>query len=311
MPNRVARKTATCGSRHSRSGRAPDSRPGRAARPGAWPQVTRGVYSWLQALRSLCVRAIRRFTIHPVLPDALDPLRSLMLNLRWSWHAGTRELFASIDPASRELAEQDPAALLGKVPQDRLAALAADPGFLQRLAAASADLRDYLTQPRWYQGESAGAQWPAAVAYFSPEYGITAALPQYSGGLGILAGDHLKAASDLGVPLIGVGLLYRHGYFTQSLSVEGWQTERYPASDPNGLPLTLLRDADGAPVRVSVTLADSAELSAQIWVAQVGRVPLLLLDSYVEENDPELREITDRLYGGRTDHRLRQELLLG
>ena len=257
------------------------------------------------------MRAIRRFTIHPVLPDALDPLRSLMLNLRWSWHAGTRELFASIDPASRELAEQDPAALLAKVPQDRLAALAADPGFLQRLAAASADLRDYLTQPRWYQGEPASAERPAAVAYFSPEYGITAALPQYSGGLGILAGDHLKAASDLGVPLVGVGLLYRHGYFTQSLSVEGWQTERYPASDPNGLPLTLLRDADGAPVRVSVTLADSAELSAQIWVAQVGRVPLLLLDSYVEENDPELREITDRLYGGGTDHRLRQELLLG
>jgi len=269
------------------------------------------VFSWLEALRSLSVRAIRRFTIHPVLPDALDPLRSLMLNLRWSWHAGTRELFASIDPASRELAEQDPAALLGKVPQDRLAAVAADPGFLQRLAAASADLRDYLTQPRWYQSESASAQWPAAVAYFSPEYGITAALPQYSGGLGILAGDHLKAASDLGVPLIGVGLLYRHGYFTQSLSGEGWQTERYPASDPNGLPLTLLRDEAGAAVRISVALADSAEVSAQIWVAQVGRVPLLLLDSYVEENNPELREITDRLYGGGTDHRLRQELLLG
>jgi glycogen phosphorylase len=257
------------------------------------------------------VRAIRRFTIRPVLPDALDPLRSLMLNLRWSWDAGTRELFASIDPASRDLAEQDPAALLGKVPQDRLAALAADPGFLERLAAASADLGDYLTQPRWYQGEPASAQWPAAIAYFSPEYGITAALPQYSGGLGILAGDHLKAASDLGVPLIGVGLLYRHGYFTQSLTGEGWQTERYPASDPNGLPLTLLREESGAAVRVSVTLAGSAELSAQIWVAQVGRVPLLLLDSYVEENDPELREITDRLYGGGTDHRLRQELLLG
>jgi starch phosphorylase len=272
---------------------------------------TRGVIWWLQALRSLSVRAIRRFTIHPVLPDALDPLGSLMLNLRWSWHAGTRELFASIDPASRELAEQDPVALLGKVPQDRLAALAADPGFLGRLAAAGADLRDYLTQPRWYQGEPASDQLPAAIAYFSPEYGITAALPQYSGGLGILAGDHLKAASDLGVPLIGVGLLYRHGYFTQSLSVEGWQTERYPASDPNGLPLTLLRDAAGAAVRVSVALADSAVLSAQIWVAQVGRVPLLLLDSYVEENDPELREVTDRLYGGGTDHRLRQELLLG
>jgi glycogen phosphorylase len=272
------------------------------------------------------VRAIRRFTIHPVLPEGLDPLRSLMLNLRWSWHAGTRELFASIDPPSRELAEQDPVTLLSRVPQDRLARLAADPEFLDRLRAASDDLRDYLTGPRWYQAQSADAaadglvqapadggtgKPPAAIAYFSPEFGITAALPQYSGGLGILAGDHLKAASDLGVPLIGVGLLYRHGYFTQSLSIEGWQTERYPASDPNGLPLTLLRDGDGNPVRVSVGLADGATLSAQIWVAQVGRVPLLLLDSYVEENDPDLREITDRLYGGGTDHRLRQEMLLG
>jgi starch phosphorylase len=266
------------------------------------------------------VRAIRRFTIHPVLPEPLDPLRSLMLNLRWSWHAGTRRLFASIDPANTEIAEQDPVALLGMVAQDRLTALAADPGFLARLSASSADLRDYLTEPRWYQGERgdqgdrgepAGAQLPASIAYFSPEYGVTAALPQYSGGLGILAGDHLKAASDLGVPLVGVGLLYRHGYFTQSLSLDGWQAERYPASDPNGLPLTLLRDASGSPVRVSVGLADGAMLSAQIWVAQVGRVPLLLLDSYVEENEPDLREITDRLYGGGSDHRLQQELLLG
>jgi glycogen phosphorylase len=272
-----------------------------------------GPFPLVYTLRSLCVRAIRRFTIHPVLPEALDPLRSLMLNLRWSWHQGTRELFASIDPPSRELAEQDPVTLLSRVPQDRLARLAADPEFLGRLAAASDDLRDYLTGPRWYQAESEAGNGgpPTAIAYFSPEFGITAALPQYSGGLGILAGDHLKAASDLGVPLIGVGLLYRHGYFTQSLSIEGWQTERYPASDPNGLPLTLLRDSGGNAVRVSVGLADGALLSAQIWVAQVGRVPLLLLDSYVEDNDPDLREVTDRLYGGGTDHRLHQELLLG
>ncbi len=136
-------------------------------------------------------------------------------------------------------------------------------------------------------------------------------LPQYSGGLGILAGDHLKAASDLGVPLIGVGLLYRHGYFTQSLSADGWQGERYPASDPNGLPLELLRDADGTPVRISVALAEDQTLTAQVWLARVGRVPLLLLDSYVEENEPALHEVTDRLYGGGTEHRLRQELLLG
>nr|MDQ2876484.1 alpha-glucan family phosphorylase [Actinomycetota bacterium] len=255
------------------------------------------------------MRAIRRFTINPVLPEPLAPLRGLMLNLRWSWHAETRAVFAAIDPAAWERAGGEPAGLLARVPQERLARLAADRKFLRGLNDATDDLRDYLAGPRWYQArEWAG---PAAVAYFSPEYGITAALPQYSGGLGILAGDHLKAASDLGVPLIGVGLLYRHGYFTQSLSAEGWQAERYPASDPNGLPLTLLRDAAGTPVRIWVALSDGAALAAQVWIAQVGRVPLLLLDSYVEENEPSLREVTDRLYGGGTEHRLRQELLLG
>ena len=159
-------------------------------------------------------------------------------------------------------------------------------------------------------GGGAGSR-PAAIAYFSPEFGIAEALPQYSGGLGILAGDHLKAASDLGVPLIGVGLLYRHGYFSQSLSPEGWQLERYPAGDPNGLPLTLLRDDEGAPVIVVLALAEDRTVAAQVWLAQVGRVPLLLLDSYVEQNEPALREVTDRLYGGGSEHRLRQELLLG
>ena len=196
--------------------------------------------------------------------------------------------------------------------------LAADRRFLRRLGDAVDDLREYTAGPRWYQTDRDLTGAPAAVAYFSPEYGITAALPQYSGGLGILAGDHLKAGSDLGVPLIGVGLLYRHGYFTQSLSAEGWQTERYPAGDPNGLPLTLLREGpgeggeqQGTPVRVSVALAGGAVIAAQVWIAQIGRVPLLLLDSYVEENDPALREVTDRLYGGGSEHRLRQELLLG
>lgn len=267
------------------------------------------------------MRAIRRFTINPVLPEQLAPLRGLMLNLRWSWHAETREVFAAIDPAAWERAEREPVALLAQVPQERLARLAADRKYLRRLGDAADDLREYLAGPRWYQaasspggeladaGPAGGA--PAAVAYFSPEYGITAALPQYSGGLGILAGDHLKAASDLGVPLIGVGLLYRHGYFTQSLSAEGWQAERYPASDPNGLPLTLLRDRGGAAVRIWVALAGGTALAAQVWIAQVGRVPLLLLDSYVEENEPALREVTDRLYGGGSEHRLRQELLLG
>jgi glycogen phosphorylase len=264
----------------------------------------------------LPVRAIRRFTVRVTLPQPLAPLHDLMLNLRWSWHPGAVELFKSIDPAGWAASGGDPFAMLSSMRPGRLADLAGDENFLRRVEAVCADLREYTTQPRWYQSGEAGAAdaLPDAIAYFSPEYGITAVLPQYSGGLGILAGDHLKSASDLGVPVIGVGLLYRHGYFTQSLSADGWQTERYPADDPNGLPLTLMRhpDADGgSPVRVSVTLAGGKVLTAQVWLAQVGRVPLLLLDSYVEENELALHDVTDRLYGGGSEHRLRQELLLG
>jgi starch phosphorylase len=268
-------------------------------------------------LRSLPVRAIRRFTVRTALPEPLTPLRELMLNLRWSWHAETRELFAAIDPVGWEASGHDPVALLGEVPSAQLAALADDQAFVRRLGEAADELGQYLSGPRWYQASAAAGSGsavdepPAAIAYFSPEYGITEALPQYSGGLGILAGDHLKAGSDLGVPLIGVGLLYRHGYFTQSLTPEGWQTERYPANDPNGLALSLLHDSPGSPTRVTVNLDAGRVLAAHIWLAQVGRVPLLLLDSYVEENEPALREVTDRLYGGGSDHRLWQELLLG
>jgi glycogen phosphorylase len=266
------------------------------------------------------MKAIRRFTVAAALPEPLAPLGELMLNLRWSWHAETLDLFASIDRERWDAAGHDPIRLLGEVPPERLARLAEDRRFLRRLSDAAEDLHEYLEGPRWYQSlASAGgatAAPPAAIAYFSPEFGITAALPQYSGGLGILAGDHLKTASDLGVPIIGVGLLYRHGYFTQLLSAEGWQLERYPSGDPNGLPLTLLRDG-GGPVRIAVPLPDGGglaaphHLAAQVWLAQVGRVPLLLLDSYVEENEPAFREVTDRLYGGGGEHRLRQELLLG
>ncbi|MCW2889129.1 MAG: glycogen phosphorylase [Streptosporangiaceae bacterium] len=249
------------------------------------------------------VKAIRRFTVRTVLPETLQPLEELVLNLRWSWHHETLELFRSVDPDLWETVHHDPVRLLGEVSAARLAVLAADKRFLRRLDDAADDLRGYLTAPRWYQSLT---DPPRAIGYFSPEYGIAAALPQYSGGLGILAGDHLKTASDLGVPIIGVGLLYRHGYFTQSLSADGWQLERYPPIDPNGLPLTLLPGT-----RVTLDLPDGRVLHAQIWLARVGRVPLLLLDSDVEENDHAARDVTDRLYGGGTDHRLLQEMLLG
>jgi starch phosphorylase len=261
--------------------------------------------------------------VRVTLPQPLAPLHDLMLNLRWSWHPPTVELFESIDPAGWAASGGDPVAMLSSMRPAQLAALAANEDFLRRLDAAVADLSGYIDEPRWYQSapvdqprvdeQDAGEaeSLPRAIAYFSPEYGITAVLPQYSGGLGILAGDHLKSASDLGVPIVGVGLLYRHGYFTQSLSADGWQAERYPADDPNGLPLTLLRSASGHPVKITVPFPHGELLTAQVWLAQVGRVPLLMLDSYVEENEPDQHEITDRLYGGGSEHRLRQELLLG
>ncbi|WP_433467863.1 alpha-glucan family phosphorylase [Spirillospora sp. CA-128828] len=270
------------------------------------------------------MKAIRRFTVRTVLPEPLKQLEELVLNLRWSWHHETLDLFRAVDPALWKAVHHDPVRLLGEVAPERLARLAEDRRFLRRLQDTAEDLREYLTAPRWYQKRFASEDdAPACIAYFSPEYGITAALPQYSGGLGILAGDHLKTASDLGVPILGVGLLYRHGYFSQSLSPDGWQLERYPPIDPNGLPLTLLRERDGTPVRVTIGLppevagrghgggTQRSDLHAQVWIARVGRVPQLLLDSDVEDNDQSAQDVTDRLYGGGGDHRLLQEMLLG
>ena len=258
------------------------------------------------------VRALRRFTVRSTLPPELAALGELVMNLRWSWHPETLDLFEAVDPELWRTCNDDPVRLLGAVSAGRLAALARDKRFGRRLATAADELEEYLTGPRWYQHASGGpGGLPASIGYFSPEFGITEVLPQYSGGLGILAGDHLKAASDLGVPIIGVGLLYRAGYFSQSLSPDGWQLERYLSQDPHGMPLALLRGTDGAPVQISVGLPEGRRMAAQVWKAQVGRVPLLLLDTDVEENEPSERQITDRLYGGGGDHRLQQEMLLG
>lgn len=255
------------------------------------------------------VKAIRRFTVRTVLPEKIAPLGKLAGNLRWSWHLPTSRLFEEIDPAAWAESGHDPVSFLGSVTREKLEQLAGDDALVQRIQAVGADLENYLTEPRWYQ--SLGDDAPRSIAYFSPEYGISAVLPQYSGGLGILAGDHLKSASDLGVPLVGVGLLYQAGYFKQSLSRDAWQQETYPVLDPDGLPLTLLREEDGSAATVVLPLPNGRQLSAHIWRADVGRVPLLLLDSNVAGNDEAARNVTDRLYGGGGDQRLQQELLLG
>ncbi len=259
------------------------------------------------------MKAIRRLHVRTVLPEALTPLSDLSLNLRWCWHGPTRDLFASINPRLWDTVKHDPVALLSRLTPADLGALAADQDFGSRLEAAAADLQSYLSEPRWYQREADAAAdpFPASIGYFSPEFGITEVLPQYSGGLGILAGDHLKSASDLGVPIVGVGLFYKSGYFRQRLNADGWQQESYPLLDPDDLPLSMLRETDGAPVLIELAMPGGTVLHAHIWKANVGRVPLLLLDSDVETNDAARRELTNRLYGGGGDQRLEQEMLLG
>ncbi|MFL6204044.1 MAG: alpha-glucan family phosphorylase [Acidimicrobiales bacterium] len=249
------------------------------------------------------MKALRSFTVRPSLPPELAALEELAMNLRWSWDAETRDVFKWVDPDAWDASVHDPVGVLGVVPRERLEALVEDPGFMRFLGEVRDEHQRYLDGDRWFQLR--GASPLRSVAYFSPEFGIAEALPQYSGGLGVLAGDHLKACSDLGVPLVGIGLFYRHGYFRQSLSTDGWQQERYPDLDPHAMALA---PCDG--VTIEVDLA-GAPLIARVWRAEVGRVPLYLLDADVEENAPDVRSITDRLYGGETEHRLRQEILLG
>jgi glycogen phosphorylase len=261
------------------------------------------------------VKALRRFTVRTHLPERLVALERLSINLRWSWDTPTQHLFAAVDPELWEQVGGDPVALLGVVSPKRLDELAVDDKFLAQLDHLAAELDTYMTRPMWYQevqkDGAAGSSWPSGIAYFSMEFGVAEVLPNYSGGLGILAGDHLKSASDLGLPLIAVGLYYRSGYFRQSLTADGWQHENYPSLDPQGLPLRLLTDAEGAPVLVSLAMPDSAELNARVWIAQVGRIPLLLLDSDIPETEHDLRGVTDRLYGGDQEHRIKQEILAG
>src|SRR5438552_1166258 len=223
------------------------------------------------------------------------------MNLRWSWDQRTRDVFRWIDPDAWEASGRDPIRLLGLVDRRRLDELAADTAFMRFLGEVHDGLRRHVTSTRWFQGREASPL--RRVAYFSPEFGIAEALPQYSGGLGVLAGDHLKAASGLGIPLVGVGLFYRQGYFRQELNADGWQQERFPTLDPHAMALTLVEGA-----RVEVDLA-GVPVAAQVWRADVGRIRLYLLDSDVDENDAEARLVTDRLYGGGAEHRIRQEIL--
>lgn len=223
------------------------------------------------------------------------------MNLRWSWEPRSRDLFRWVDPDAWRASGGDPLKLLGTVSMRRFHALTEERGFIKFMYDVYADLQSYMDSDRWFQHRTSPLR---SVAYFSPEFGLTEALPQYSGGLGVLAGDHLKAASGLGIPLIGVGLFYREGYFRQELNPDGQQQEHYLELDPHGMALTL------ADAHIDLNLAGEP-VRAQIWRADVGRVRLYLLCSDVDGNSPYARTITDRLYGGDEQHRMCQEILLG
>lgn len=252
----------------------------------------------------------RAFQVSPALPESLAPLRELASNFRWTWQHPVRDLFREIDRELWDEANHNPLELLARVDPARLERLAADPAFLGRLTACHRDLCEYLGSASWYATEQPDAADAGPVAYFCAEFGVSESLPIYSGGLGVLAGDHLKAASDLGLPLVGVGLLYSRGYFRQALGPEGWQQERYPDYDFYGMALELQRDESQRPIRVTIEFPDGPVV-CQVWRAMIGRVPLYLLDSNVLENRQSDQAITDTLYGGDSDMRLRQEMILG
>jgi starch phosphorylase len=243
-------------------------------------------------------------------PEKLLPLFALSHDLRWTWRADIRALFEAVDPEAWRRVGGNPVRLFREAHAEKLWRAAEDPIFQEELLAMVRRLTEEdLAEP----GHPAARELLARgerIAYFSAEFGLTEILPIYAGGLGVLAGDHLKSASDLGVPLVGVGLFYHEGYFHQFVDVDGRQTEGYLSLEPDDLPLSLAETPDGSPPRVSVDLT-GRPVELLIRFARVGRVPLLLLDSNLPENEPNDREITARLYGGGHETRLQQEIVLG
>ncbi len=248
------------------------------------------------------------FQVQPSLPEELKGLRELAYNLVWQWDEPLREVFRRLDRDLWEETYHNPVLMLGSIAQERLRAAARDDSYLAFYYRAYEKFTCYMKESTWWD-KMHGQERPT-IAYFSAEYGMAEALPIYSGGLGVLSGDHLKTASDLGIPLVGVGLLYQQGYFRQYLTPDGWQQERYPANDFYNLPVQPVLKEDGQPLYVDLTLA-GAPLKIKVWKAQVGRVPLYLMDTNIPENPHELQDITDQLYGGDRETRIRQEMVLG
>jgi len=253
---------------------------------------------------------IHSFEVVPSLPEPLQPLLEIAYNLWWTWQPDAVALFMRLDHELWHQTYHNPVRMLGRLPQQTLKQAAEDKDFLNRLSNVHQQMREHLTQQTDWAKAASQKRDPYTVAYFCAEFGLTESLQIYSGGLGCLAGDHLKSASELGLPLVAVGLMYRHGYFQQYLNADGWQEEYYPDLDFSNLPLTSMRMENGEPVTVSVKLAGRT-VHIAIWQVRVGQVPLYLLDTNLHENEEGDRHITDRLYGGDMEMRIKQEIVLG
>jgi glycogen phosphorylase len=249
------------------------------------------------------------YQVVPSLPERIEKLRELAYNIHWSWNPDSRDLFRRLDRELWEDTNHNPVMMLGNVSQERLEEVANDDGFMAHLNRAYSKLQNYLTEKTWYQ-KTFNYDDNFNIIYFSAEFGLTECLQTYSGGLGVLAGDHLKAASDLGIPLIGLGLLYKEGYFQQYLNSEGWQHERYEINDFDNLPMVNVTNEKREPVMLSVNFA-GREIYFQVWKVQVGRLPLYLLDTNVALNSENDKKITQTLYGGNAETRIQQEIILG
>ncbi len=256
------------------------------------------------------MKAIEKFVIMPNLPERLKPLLEIAYNLWWTWNPEAIALFQRLDRDLWEKTDGNPVKMIGLVSQATLQRLLADDGFLSHMDRVTEDLRKYMAYTTWYDkvhGSGLGNQ----IAYFSLEFGIHECLPIYAGGLGVLAGDHLKSTSELGLPVTGVSLLYRQGYFRQYLNRDGWQQEAFDVNDFYNMPITEVTDEQGKPLLVDVDFGGKHPAFARVWKVQVGRVPLYLLDMSLEQNDPRDREVTATLYGGDLEMRIRQEMVLG
>ena len=252
---------------------------------------------------------VRDFMVLPALPEALKDLETIARNMFWTWNPEFVNLFRRIDNNLWTACEHNPVKLLSSVSQRCLEELAENKAFLCELQRSADKLRSYLERPAWFEKVCAKATEPL-IAYFSAEYGVHECLPIYAGGLGGLAGDHLKSASDLGIPIVAIGLLYQKGYFRQYLNIDGWQQEQYAENDFYSMPMEVVRKDSGRPLLVDVEYPGRT-VHAQIWAVAIGRVKLFLLDTNISANSPADRMITANLYGGDVELRIRQEIMLG